>query len=157
MIWYSLLFSIIFCSVIPNSFNHCNHQCISIMYFYICIMFYFWVRQNFVCHTKGVVSVPSHHQPDKWSSVVSPPLILPRKSIMSLPLISFPVHTDFPLHVSSQTIDQLIEEAPCLCHQSVHLCLLEVALCCSRRSYREKASCCHQQSVHPRMLICHRT
>ncbi len=68
MRWYSLLFSIIFRSVIPNSSNHCNCRCIIIMYSYLCIMFYFCVRQNFVCHTKQVASVPSHHQPAKWST-----------------------------------------------------------------------------------------
>jgi hypothetical protein len=51
----------IFRSVKPNSSNHCNRQCIIIMYSYICIMFYFCVRQNFVRHTKQVASVPSHH------------------------------------------------------------------------------------------------
>ena len=96
MRWYSLLFSVIFCSVIPNSFNHCNCQCIIIMYSYVCIMFYFCVHQNFVCHTKQVASVPSHHRPAKWSSVMSLPSILPRKSIVSLPSISPHVHADSP-------------------------------------------------------------
>ncbi len=94
--WYSLLFSIIFRSVIPNSSNHCNRRCIIIMYSYVCIMFYFCVHQNFVCHTKQVASVPSHHQPAEWSSVVSLPLILQRKSIVLPPLISPPVHADLP-------------------------------------------------------------
>ncbi len=137
-VWgYSLLFSIIFRSVIPNSSNHCNCQRIIIMYLYICIMFYFCVRQNFVHHTKRVASAPSHHQPAKWSSVVSLPLILPRKSIVSLPLISPPTHADLPLHVTSQTVNQLREKAPCLCHWSVHLRPLEVSLCCCHQSYRE--------------------
>ncbi len=113
MRWYSLLFSIIFRPVIPISSNHCNRQRIISMYSYICIMFYFCVRQNFVCHTKRVSSVPSHHQPAKWSSVVSPPLILPRKSILSPPLISPPVHADLPSHVTIRTVNQPREEAPC--------------------------------------------
>ncbi len=157
MRWYSLLFSIIFHSVIPNSSNHCNRQHIIIMYSYVCVMFYFCVCQNFVCHTKQVTSVPSHHWPAKWSSIVSPPLILPRKSIVLLPSISPPVHADLPSHVTSWTIDQPREEVPCLRRWSVHLCLLEVALCCCRRSYQEKASCCRRRSVRPHMLICHRT
>ncbi len=133
MRWYSVLFSIIFHSVIPNSSNHCNCQCIIIMYSYVCIMFYFCMHQHFVCHTKQVVSVPSHHLPAKWSSILSPPPILPRKSIMLPPSISLPVHTDMPSHVTSRTVDQPREEAPCLRHWSVHLHLLEVALCCCRR------------------------
>ncbi len=71
MRWCSLLFSIIFHSVIPNSSNHCNQQRIIIMCSYGCIMFYFCVRQNFVCHTKQVASVTSHHWPAKWSSIAS--------------------------------------------------------------------------------------
>ncbi len=106
MRWYSLLFSIILGFVIPNSSNHCTCQHIFIMYSYICIMFYFCVHQNFVCHTKRVASVPSHHWPAKGSSVVLLPLIIPRNSILLLPLISPPVHTDLPLHVTSQTVDQ---------------------------------------------------
>ncbi len=156
MRWYSLLLSIIFRSVIPNSSNHCNRQRIIIMYSYICIMFYFCVHQNFVCHTKQVASVPSHHWPPKWNSVASPPSILPRKSILLPPLISPPAHADLPSHVTSRTIDQLREEAPCLRHWSVHPCLLEVALCCRCQSYQEKASCCRRWSVHPRTLIPHR-
>ncbi len=54
-------FSIILGFVIPNSANHCTRQRIFIMYSYVFIMFYFFVRQNFVCHTKQVASVPSHH------------------------------------------------------------------------------------------------
>ncbi len=157
MRWYSLLCSIIFCSVMPNSSNHCNRQRIIIMYSYVCILFYFCMHQNFVCHTKQVASVPSHHRPAKWSSVVSPPSILPRKSIVSPPSISPPAHADLPLHVTSQTVDQPREESPCLCHQSVHPHPLEVALCCRCRSYQEKASCCRCQSVRPRTLICHCT
>ncbi len=157
MRWYSLLFSIIFCSVKPNSSNHCNRQRIIIMYSYICIMFYFCVRQNFVCHTKGVASVPFHHQPAKWSSIVSPPSILPRKSIMLPPSISLPTHADSPSHVTSWTIDQPREETPCLCRRSVHLHPLEVALCCPRWSYQEKASCCCRQPIRPRTLIRRRT
>ncbi len=145
-------FSIILGFVIPNSSNHCTCQRIFIMYSYICIMFYFCVRQNFVCHTKQVVSVPSHHRPAKGSSVVLPPLIIPRKSIMLPPLVSPPTHADLPLHVSSQNIDQPREEASCLCHWSVHPRPLEVAMCCRRWSYQEKASCCHHQSVRPRTL-----
>ena len=94
MRWYTLLFSIIFRSVLPNSSNHCNRQFIIIMYSYICIMFCFCVRQNFVCHTKRVASVPSHHRPAKWSSVMSLPSILPRKSIVLPPSISPPMHAD---------------------------------------------------------------
>jgi hypothetical protein len=158
MRWYSLLFSITLRSVKPNSSNHCNCQCIVIiMYSYICIMFYFCMCQNFVCHTKQVGSILSHHQPAEWSSVVSPPLILPRKSIVSPPSISPPVHADLPLHVTSQTANQPREEAPCLCRWSVHPRPLEVALCCHCRSYQEKASCCLRQSVRPRTLICCRT
>jgi hypothetical protein len=134
-------FSIILDFVIPNSSNHCSCQRIFIMYSYICIMFYFCVRQNFVCHTKQVASVPSHHQPAKGSSVVLPPLIIPRKSIVLPPLISPPAHADLPLHVSSQTINQPREEALCLCRRSVHLRPPEVALCCRHQSYQEKASC----------------
>ncbi len=156
MRWYSLLFSIKFRSVIPNSSSHCNHQSIIIMYSYICIMFYFCVHQNFVCHTKRVASVPSHHQPAKWSSVVSPPSILPRKSIMLPPLISPPAHADLPSHVTSQTVDQPREEVPCLRRRSVYPCLLEVALCCRRQSYWRKALCCCRWSVCPCTLICHR-
>ncbi len=96
MRWYSLLFSIIFRSVIPISSNHCNCRCIIIMYSYVCIMFYFCVLQNFVCHTKQVASVPSYHQPAKWSSVMSLPSILPRKSMVSLPSISPHAHADSP-------------------------------------------------------------
>ncbi len=62
MRWYSLLVSIILGFVTPNNSNHCNRQHTFIMYFYICIMLYFCVCQNFVCHTKQVASVPSHHQ-----------------------------------------------------------------------------------------------
>ncbi len=149
MRWYSLLFSIIFRSVIPNSSNHCNRQRIIIMYSYVCIMFYFCMHQNFVCHTKRVESVPSHHWPAKWSSVVSPRLILPRKIIVSPPSISPPVHADFSLHVTSWTVNQPREEAPCLRHQSVHSHPLEVALCFRHQSYQEKASCCCRQSVRP--------
>ncbi len=158
MRWYSLLFSIIFHSVKPNSSNHCNCQCIVIiMYSYVCITFYFCEHQNFVCHTKQVASVPSHHWPAEWGSIVSPLLILPRKTIVSPPLISPPVHADLPSHVTSQTVDQPREEAPCLCRQSVHLRPLEVALYCHRWSYREKSSCCRRQSVRLRTLICRRT
>ncbi len=157
MRWYSLLFSIIFRSVIPNSSNHCNCQRIIIMYCYICIMFYFCVRENFVCHTNWVVSVPPHHQPAKWSSVVTLLLILPRKSIMLPPSISPPVHADLLLHVTSQTVNQPREEAPCLHYRSVHPRPLEVALRCRRWSYQEKAFCCRHWSVCPCMLICHRT
>jgi hypothetical protein len=154
MRWYSLLFSIIFHSVKPNSSNHCNCQrIVFIMYSYVCIMFNFCVRQNFVCHTKQVVSVPSHHQPAEWSSIVSLPLILPRKSIVLPPLISPPAHADSLLHVTSQTINQPREEALCLRRRSVHLRPLEVALCCRRWSYQEKSSCCRRQSVRPCTLI----
>ncbi len=139
MRWYSLLFSIIFRSVKSNNSNHCNHQRIIIMYSYICIMFYFCMRQNFVCHTKQVASVPSHHQPAKWSSIVSPLLILLRKSILLPPLISPPVHADLQSHVTSQTVNQLREEALCLCRRSVHPRPLEVALCCR---------CCHTKKKH---------
>ncbi len=152
MRWYSLLFSIILGFVIENSSNHCTHQHIFIMYSYVCIMFYFCVHQNFVCHTKQVASVPSHHRPAKGSSIVLPLSIIPRKSIV-LPLwISLPAHADLPSHVTSWTIDQPREEALCLCHQSVHPHLLEVALCCRRWSYQEKALCCCCQSVCPRTL-----
>ena len=140
MRWYSLLFSIIFHSVKPNSSNHCDCQrIVIIIYYYVCIMFYFCMRQNFVCHTKQVASIPSHHWPAKGSSVVSPPLILPRKSIVLPPSISLPMHAASPLHVTSWTINQLREEAPCLCRWSVHLSPVEVALCCLRQSYQEKA------------------
>ncbi len=155
MIQFTVFYYI--CSVIPNSSNHCNRQCIIIMYSYVCIMFYFCMHQNFVYHTKQVANVPSHHQPAEWSSVVSPPSILPRKSIVSPPSISPPVHADLPLHVTSQTVDQPREEAPCLRHQSVHPRLLEVALYCHRWSYQEKASCCRHWSVRPPMLIRHCT
>ena len=148
MRWYGLLFSIIFLSAKPNSSNHCNCQCIVIiMYSYICIMFYFCVRQNFVGYTKQVASVPSHHWPAKWSSVMLPPLIIPRKSIVLLPSISPPTHADSPSHISSQTVNQPREEAPCLCCQSVHPRPLEVALCCRRQSYQEKTLCCCHWSV----------
>ncbi len=147
MRWYSLLFSIIYGFVIPNSSSHCTCRRIYIMYSYICIMFYFCVCQNFVCHTKQVTSVPSHHQPAKGSSVVLPPSIIPRKSIVLPPLISPPAHADLPLHVSSQTVNQPREEALYLFHQSVHSHPLEVALCCHRQSYQEKASCCRCWSV----------
>ncbi len=158
MRWYSLLVSFILDFVIPNSSNHCTCQHLFIMYSYICIMFYFCMHQNFVCHTKQVASVlPSHHWPAKWSSVVSPLLIIPRKSIV-LPLsISPPAHADSPSQVSSRTVNQPREEAPCLCRQSVHLHPLEVALCCRRWSYREKALCCRCRSVCPRMLTRCRT
>ncbi len=156
MRWYGLLFSIIFYSIKPNSSNHCNCLCTIIMYSYVCIIFYFCVCQNFVCHTKRVVSVPSHHRPAKWSSIVPPPLILLRKSIVSLQSISPPMHTDLPLYVTSQIVDQLREEAPCLRCQSVHQCPLEVALCCCHWSYREKALCCCRWSVRSCTLICHR-
>ncbi len=157
MRWYSLLFSIIFRSVIPNSSNHCNRQRIIIMYSYVCIMFYFCVHQNFICHTKQVASVPSNHWPAKWRSVVSPPSILPRKSIVLPPSISPPVHADLPLQVTSWTADQPREEAPCLHRWSVHPRPLEVALCCHHWSYQEKASCCCRQSVCQCTLICRRT
>ncbi len=145
--------SIIFCSVIPNSSNHCNCQHIIIMYSYGWIMFYFCMRQNFVCHAKQVVSVSSHHWPAKWSSIMSPPLILPRKSILLPPLISLPAHADSPLHVTSRTVDQPREEALCLRHRSVNPRPLEVALCCRRWSYQEKSLCCHNRSDRPRTLI----
>jgi hypothetical protein len=117
-------------------------------------MFYFCVCQNFVCHTKQVASVPLHHQPAKGSSVVLLVSIIPRKSIVSLPLISPPAHTDLLLHVNSQTINQPREEASCLCHRSVHPRPLEVTLCRLRRSYQEKASCHRCRSVCPRTLTC---
>ncbi len=156
MRWYSLLFSIIFRSVIPNSSNHCDCQHIIIMYSYVCIMFSFCMHQNFVCHTKQVASVPSHHWPAEWSSVVSLLLILPRKSIVLPPSIILPAHADSPLHVTSRTVDQPRDEAPCLHRWSVHPHLLEVVLFCRCQSYQEKAMCCRRQSVHPRTLICHR-
>jgi hypothetical protein len=145
------------CFVIPNSSNHCTRQRIFIMYSYVCIMFYICVHQNFVCHTKQVASVPSHHRPAEGSSIVLPPLIIPRKSILLLPSISPPAHADSPLHKSSQTVDQPREEASCLCRRSVHPCPLEVALCCHHRSYQEIASCHRRQSVCPRTLTCRRT
>ncbi len=138
MRWYSFLFSIILGFVIPNSSDHCTCQRIFIMYSYICVMFYFCTRQNFVCHTKLVASVPSHHWPAKGSSVMLLPLIIPRKSILSPPLISPPVHADSPSHVTSETVNQPREEVLCLCRWSVHPCPLEVALCCCRQSYQEK-------------------
>ncbi len=125
-------FFIILGFVIPNSSNHCTCQRIFIMYSYVCIMFYICVRQNFVCHTKQVASVPSHHRPAKGSSVVLPPSIIPRKNIVVPPSISLPAHADSLSHVSSQTINQPREEALCLCCRSVHLRPLEVALCCRR-------------------------
>ncbi len=137
MRWYSLLFSIISRSVIPYSSNHCNCQRIIIMYSYICIMFYFCVRQIFFCHTKQVASAPSHHQTAEWSSVVSPPLILPIKSIVLPPSISLPTHADSLSHVTSQTVNQPREEAPCFRRWSVHPRPLEVALCCRHQSYRK--------------------
>ncbi len=157
MRWYNLLFSILLGFVIPNSSNHCTRQCTFIMYSYVCIMFNFWVHQNFVCHTKQVASVPSHHWPAKGSSVVLPPLIIPRKSILLLPSISLPMHADSPSHISSRTVDQPREEALCLCHRSVHPRPLEVALCHCRQSYQEKASCRHRWSVRPCTLTCRRT
>ncbi len=157
MRWNSSFFSIILGFVIPNSSNHCTRQCIFIMYSYICIMFYFCMHQNFVCHTNQVATVSSHHRPAKGSSVMLPPLIMPRKSIVSPPLISPPVHADSPSHVTSRTINQPREEALCLCHRSVHPRPLEVALCRRRQSYQEKASCCRRWSLRPRTLTCHRT
>ncbi len=145
-------FSIILGFVIPNKSNHCTCKCIFIIYSYICIMLYFCMHQNFVCHTKRVASVPSHHQPAKGSSVVLPLSIIPRKSMVLPPSISPPAHADSPSHVSSRTVDQPREEALCLCHWLVHPHLLEVALCRRRWSYQEKASCCHRWSVRPRML-----
>ncbi len=139
MKWYSLLFSITLGFVIPNSSNHSTRQRIFIMYSYICIMFYFCVHQNFVCHTKRVVSVPSHHQPAEWSSVVSTLLIIPRKSIMLPPSISLPAPADSPSHISTHTVNQPREEALCLCRWSVDPCPLEVALCCCCQSYQEKS------------------
>ncbi len=157
MRWYSLLFLIILGFVIPNSSNHCTCQRIFIMYSYIFIMFCFCVHQNFVCHTKWDASVPSHHWPAKGSSIMLPPSIIPRKSIV-LPLsINPPAHADSPLYISSRTVDQPREEASCLCRQSVHPHPLEVALCCRHQSYQDKAlRCCHQ-SVRRHMLTCHRT
>ncbi len=157
MSWYSLLISFILGFVIPNSSNHCTRQHIFIMYSYVCIMFYFCVHQNFVCHTKWVVSVPSHHQPAKRSSIVLPPSIIQRKSIVLPPLISPHAHADLPLHVTSQTVYQPREEASCLYRLSVHPHPLEVALCCRRWSYQEKASCCCCRSVCPRTLTRHCT
>ncbi len=155
MKWYSLLFSIILGFVVPNSSNHCTCQRIFIMYSFVCIMFHFCVRQNFVCHTKQVASVPSHHWPAKWSIVVLPPLIIPRKSIVLLLSISLPTPTDLLLHITSRTVDQPREEASCLCRQSVHPRPLEVALCRRHQSYQEKALCDCRQSVRLRPLICH--
>jgi hypothetical protein len=106
-------FSIILGFVIPNSSNHFTHQRTFIMYSYVCIMFYFCVHQNFVCHTKRVASVPSHHRPAKGSSIVLPPSIIPRKSIVSPPSISPPAHADLPLHVRCRTVNQPREEALC--------------------------------------------
>ncbi len=85
---------------------------------------------------------------------MSPPSILSRKIIMSPPSISPPAHADLPLHVTSQTVNQLGEEVPCLCRQSVHPRPLEVVLCCRCQSYQEKSSCCCRQSVCLRTLIC---
>ncbi len=154
MRWYSLRFSIILGFVIPNSSNHCTRQHIFIMYTYVCIMFYICMRQNFVCHTKQVASIPSHHQPAEGSSIVTPPSIIPRKSIVLLPLISPPAHADLLSHVSSRTVNQPREEASCLCCWSFHPRPLEVALCCRRRSYQEKVSCRCRWSVRPHMLTC---
>ncbi len=153
----TITFSIILGFVIPNSSNHCTRLCIFIMYSYVCIMFYFCLCQNFVCHTKRVASVPSHHQPAKGSSIVLPPSIIPRKSVVLPPSISLPAHADSLLHISSQTVDQPREEASCLCHRSVHLRLLEVALCCRRWSYQEKTSCRRRRSVRLHMLTHCRT
>ncbi len=144
MRWYSLLFSIILGFVIPNSSNHCTRQRIFIMYSYVCILFYFCVRQNFVCHTKQVTSVSSHHRPAKGSSVVSPLSIIPSKSIV-LPLsISPPTHADSPSHITRQTVNQPREEVLCLCRWS-------------GQSYREKASCRRRWSVRPGTLTRRRT
>ncbi len=148
----TVYFSIILGFVIPKSSYHCTRQRIFNIYSYVCIMFYIWVHQNFVWHTKRVASVPSHHQPAKGSSVVLLPSIIPRKSIVLPPLISLPVHADLPSHVSSQTVNQPREEASCLCRWSVHLCLLEVALCCCHQSYQEKALWCRRWSVRPHTL-----
>ncbi len=156
MRWYSLLSYIILGFEITNSSNHCTHQHIFIMHSYVCIMFYFCMHHNFVCHTKRVASVPSHHWPAKGNSVVLPPSIIPRKSIMLPPSISPPMHADLPLHVSSRSVNQPREKASCLCHQSVYLHPLEVALCCRCWSHQEKALCCRHQSVRPCMLTCHR-
>ncbi len=113
MRWYSLLFSIILGFVIPNSSNHCTRQCMFIMYSYVCIMFYFCVHQNFVCQTKHVASVPSHHQPAKGSSIVLLPSIIPRKSIVLPPLISPPAHADWPLHISSRGVQGTVGLTGC--------------------------------------------
>ncbi len=128
-------FSIILGFVIPNSSNHCTCQRIFIMYSYVYILFYLYVHQNFVCHTKRVASVPSHHQPAKGSSVVLPPSIIPRKSIVSPPSISLPAHADLSLHVTSQTVNQPREEVLCLCHQP-GWSYWEKALCRRRWSFR---------------------
>ncbi len=157
MRWYSLQFSIILGFVISNSSNHCTRQRIFIMYSYVCIMFYFCMCQNFVCHTKQVANVHSHHWPAKGSSIVLPPWIIPRKSIVSPPSISPPTHADSPLHVSSRTVNQPKEEGSCLCPWPSNLCPLEVALCCHRQSYQEKALCCRHRSVHPCTLTHRRT
>ncbi len=124
MKWYNLLFSITLGFVVPYSSYHCTHQRIFIMHSYVHIMFYFCMCQNFVCHTMCVASVPSHHQPAKWSSVMLPPSIILRKSIMSLLLISLPAPADLPSHITIRTVDQPREEALCLCHWSVCLRLL---------------------------------
>jgi hypothetical protein len=55
------------------------------------------------------------------------------------PSISPPTHADSSLHITSRTVNQLREEAPCLCRRPVHPRPLEVALCCHCQSYQEKA------------------
>ena len=57
-------FSIILGFVIPNSFNHCTCQRIFIMYSYICIKFYFCMRQDLsVTPSKLPVFPPTINQP----------------------------------------------------------------------------------------------
>jgi hypothetical protein len=67
-----------------------------------------------------------------------PPLIIPRKSILLPPLISLPVHADLPSHVSSRTVNQPREEMPCLCRQSFHPQLVEVAFVTANNHTKKK-------------------
>ncbi len=67
--------------------------------------------------TLPLISPPTHAR----KSVVLPPSIIPRKSIVSSLSISPPAPADLPLHLSSWTVDQPREESLRLCRWSVHM------------------------------------
>jgi hypothetical protein len=132
-------FSITLGFVSPNSSNHCTCQCIFIMYSYVCIMFYFCMRQIFFCHTKHVASVPSHHP--KNSTTPHP--------ILPLPYYPFPASPSPPQPTAGRDPPPHIEKK----RDSFFLLINHPAypICCGGLNQREPpASLC---SPSPRALL----